>query len=233
MTGRVCTTPSESQVHIVGSLSDKNSVDFGVSHLKCNFFISEKNPELMKYSQWMVKYFKNYNYIKLFCITWLHLFQRMLCCSLVATPWHAYVPSWQVILSYTAWICATAIVSVTVNSADFSHGKVNRFSFCHIPFHSEGNFWQGCCCPARWLKGSFGSVSAVDLSTRLAHTHTRLHTCIKKKNTYSHYVKLLCTVYVETYSLFLVQKNILFRTSNTWKTIVWCLKNGSSSLCGQ
>lgn len=141
----------------------------------------------------------------MFCNNWLHLFHLVLCCSFEATPWHAYAPSWQVILSYTVWICAAAIVSITVNSLRSSHGKANRLSFCHIPFRSEGSFWQECCCPARWLKGSFSSVSAVDLSTQ-TFTHTQVSTrALRKKNAYSHYVKLLCTLYMETYSLFLVQ----------------------------
>lgn len=160
----------------------------------------------------------------MFCINWLHLFHLMLCCGFVATPWPACVPSWLVILSYTAWICAAAIVSVTINSLRSSHGKANRLSFCHIPFRSEGNFWQECCCPARWLKGSFGSVSAVDLSTQtFTHTQVSTHALRKKKH-----IQPLCEPYTWKHTVY-----SWFRTSNTWKTIVRCLKNGSPSVYGQ
>lgn len=76
-----------------------------------------------------------------------------------------------------------------VNGVGVGHGRVSRFLVCHIPFHSKSGFWQERRCPARWLIGSFGSISVVGPShaymplcyTAVYLIHTNIYSWLKRR----------------------------------------------------
>lgn len=107
-----------------------------------------------------------------------------------------------------------------LNGLGFDHGKVNRSLHCHIPSRS---FWQDRWFSARWLKGSFSSISAVGL---FPHTlvqpqtqplceanvnliHTNIHFWLKRSTVYN------------------------FKQLENHCFSVWFLKNGSLTLSSQ